>query len=254
MRPALTAHQSGPQVVDLLVLVPAHERVRPRVRHVVPAGERVPVRLLCQDVLGNDGDARIELELEHLEHEPGRRLLECHDGRGFVGCSNALDELHELPVVRELVVFHLPFEGEDHVPRCHGDAVAPHCLGVHLDRQLREVLVVLHALRKPGNLLVCEDGEVVQGLPHEGVAFLVGVARDCPGVGDPDGRGDAPAEHQSSIARDVLQCLGRGGRDEEESREEKDCHAQDPARRQTSFHVPASLIVLESPKTVEQRR
>ena len=68
---------------------------------------------------------------------------------------------------------------------------------------------VFHAVGQPGNVLVREDAEIHQRLPHEDVAFLVGVAGHRPWIGDADRRRYAPAQDQGLIARHVGQRLGR---------------------------------------------
>ena len=172
------------QVVDFLLRVPGDEIIGARMRQFGAAGIGVDVRLALEAVLGHDRNAGVEFQRQHLEHEARRRDLE-GDVDGQI------------------------------VDRGDGRTVVPLGGRIELDLQRGEVVAgIVHAFGQPGDVFALEDAEIHQRLPHEGVAFLVGIAGQGPGVGDADGRGgrNAPAEHQRLVAGNIGQ-RGRGDLD-----------------------------------------
>ena len=174
------------------------------------AGSGREVGLLGFPVLGNDRDARIELLSQHLKLEPRRRNFELHFHYQVVLRRYRLDELIERRVVRELVVLHLAFEGVDDVLRGYRLAVAPLGIRIQPDLERGEIGArVFHAVGEPGNVLVGKDAEIHQRLPHEDIAFLMGVAGNCPRVGHADRRRNAPTENEGLVARHLRERRGR---------------------------------------------
>ena len=261
-----TAGLNGPPVrtvvEDLLVGVPRLQVVRTRMRDVDTAGRHVDVGLRRQPVGRHDRDTGIELFGQHFELEARRRGLEVHLHGQVVDDIGRGDELGEVRVVGQLGIVQLAIEGELDVLGGDGSAVRPLGVLVQLDLERgKGVVGIFHAVGQPRNILALEDGEVHQRLPHEGIAFLVGIAGERPRIGDADRRRqcDAPAEHDGLVARhlrkrsrrsDFLGCCGseRALR----QRCQRRCH--DAERQQCRCDCSTFDHVTESPLTVDESK